>query len=58
MNEFVGETLDEIEDAETIRLQPCLPPVWDTAIAAFTLLESDVLLEQRRQQYALLVARL
>jgi len=31
----------EIEDAGTIRLQPCLPPVWDTAIAAFTLLEAD-----------------
>jgi squalene-hopene/tetraprenyl-beta-curcumene cyclase len=32
----------EIEDAETIRLQPCLPPVWDTAIAAFTLVEADI----------------
>ena len=29
----------EIEEAGTIRLQPCLSPVWDTAIAAFTLLE-------------------
>jgi squalene-hopene/tetraprenyl-beta-curcumene cyclase len=30
----------EIEDANTIRMQPCLSPVWDTAIAAFTLIES------------------
>jgi squalene-hopene/tetraprenyl-beta-curcumene cyclase len=29
----------EIEEGGTIRLQPCLSPVWDTAIAAFTLLE-------------------
>ena len=32
----------EIEEAQTMRLQPCLPPVWDTAIAAFTLLEADM----------------
>src|SRR5438094_521572 len=31
----------EIEEANTIRLQPCLSPVWDTAIAAFTLIEAD-----------------
>jgi len=31
----------EIEEASTLRLQPCLSPVWDTAIAAFTLLEAD-----------------
>ena len=31
----------EIEEADTIRLQPCLAPVWDTAIAAFTLVEAD-----------------
>ncbi|HEY2379581.1 MAG TPA: squalene--hopene cyclase [Terriglobia bacterium] len=30
----------EIDEAGTIRLQPCLSPVWDTAIAAFTLMES------------------
>ena len=30
----------EIEDSATIRLQPCLSPVWDTAIAAFTLIEA------------------
>jgi squalene-hopene/tetraprenyl-beta-curcumene cyclase len=29
----------EIDDGAAIRLQPCLSPVWDTAIAAFTLLE-------------------
>src|SRR5262249_38313020 len=32
----------EIDDGQTMRLQPCLPPVWDTAIAAFSLLEADV----------------
>jgi squalene-hopene/tetraprenyl-beta-curcumene cyclase len=42
----------EIEDAETIRLQPCLPPVWDTAIAAFTLLEADIAPDDRRLQRA------
>jgi squalene-hopene/tetraprenyl-beta-curcumene cyclase len=31
----------EIEDAATIRLQPCLSPVWDTGIAAFTLAEAE-----------------
>jgi squalene-hopene/tetraprenyl-beta-curcumene cyclase len=31
----------EIEEPDTIRLQPCLSPVWDTAIAAFALLEAD-----------------
>jgi squalene-hopene/tetraprenyl-beta-curcumene cyclase len=31
----------EIEEADTIRLQPCLSPVWDTAIALATLLEAD-----------------
>jgi len=30
----------EIEEGTTIRLQPCLSPVWDTAIAAFTLIEA------------------
>ncbi len=30
----------EIEDAETLRLQPCFSPVWDTAIAIQALLES------------------
>ena len=30
----------EIEESTTIRLQPCLSPVWDTAIAAFTLIEA------------------
>ena len=32
----------EIEDRTTIRLQPCFSPVWDTAIAAFTLIEADM----------------
>src|SRR5437867_9650238 len=32
----------EIEDCETLRLQPCLSPVWDTAIAFFALMEANV----------------
>ncbi len=31
----------EIEDADTIRMQPCLSPLWDTAIAAYALTETD-----------------
>jgi squalene-hopene/tetraprenyl-beta-curcumene cyclase len=31
----------EIEESDTLRLQPCLSPVWDTAIAAFALLEAN-----------------
>ncbi len=31
----------EIEDAHTIRLQPCVSPVWDTAIAAATIVECE-----------------
>jgi len=31
----------EIEDSETIRLQPCLSPVWDTGIALFALMEAN-----------------
>lgn len=42
----------EIEESETIRLQPCLPPVWDTAIAAFTLLEADIAADDSRLQRA------
>src|SRR5438105_1319855 len=30
----------EIEEPDTIRVQPCLSPVWDTAIAAFALFEA------------------
>ena len=30
----------EIEEADTLRLQPCLSPVWDTGIAVFALLEA------------------
>lgn len=32
----------EIEDDETLRLQPCFSPVWDTAIAVVALSESGV----------------
>jgi squalene-hopene/tetraprenyl-beta-curcumene cyclase len=32
----------EIEDEETIRLQPCVSPVWDTAIAMVALEEAGV----------------
>ena len=31
----------EIEEIDTLRVQPCLSPVWDTAIAMFSLLEAD-----------------
>jgi squalene-hopene/tetraprenyl-beta-curcumene cyclase len=32
----------EIEQIDTLSVQPCLSPVWDTAIAAFSLLEANV----------------
>src|SRR5260370_22840535 len=32
----------EIEDAETMRLQPCISPVWDTAIAIVALEEAGL----------------
>src|ERR1700728_142549 len=32
----------EIEDAETIRVQPCISPVWDTAIAMVSLEEAGL----------------
>jgi squalene-hopene/tetraprenyl-beta-curcumene cyclase len=32
----------EIEDADTIRMQPCVSPVWDTAIAMVALEEAGV----------------
>jgi squalene-hopene/tetraprenyl-beta-curcumene cyclase len=32
----------EIEDSETLRLQPCISPVWDTAIAMVALEEAGV----------------
>lgn len=32
----------EIEDSETIRLQPCISPVWDTAIAMVALEEAGL----------------
>jgi squalene-hopene/tetraprenyl-beta-curcumene cyclase len=31
----------EIEQIDTLRVQPCVSPVWDTAIAAFSLLEAN-----------------
>jgi squalene-hopene/tetraprenyl-beta-curcumene cyclase len=31
----------EIEEIDTLRVQPCVSPVWDTAIAAFSLLEAN-----------------
>jgi squalene-hopene/tetraprenyl-beta-curcumene cyclase len=35
----------EIEDEDSIRLQPCLSPVWDTAIAMFSLQEAGIPLD-------------
>lgn len=32
----------EIEDAETLKIQPCLSPVWDTALSLSTLLEAGL----------------
>ena len=32
----------EIEDEETLRMQPCFSPVWDTALAALALSESGL----------------
>ncbi len=32
----------EIEDEDSIRLQPCLPPVWDTSIAMASLAEAGL----------------
>jgi len=32
----------EIEEEDSIRLQPCLSPVWDTAIAMFSLQEAGI----------------
>lgn len=32
----------EIEEGDTIRLQPCLPPVWDTALTMVSLIEAGV----------------
>ncbi len=32
----------EIEDGETIRMQPCVSPVWDTCIAMVALEEAGV----------------
>ena len=32
----------EIEEGETLRIQPCVSPVWDTAIAMVSLEEAGV----------------
>ncbi|HTV56730.1 MAG TPA: squalene--hopene cyclase [Terriglobia bacterium] len=32
----------EIEEEDTLRLQPCLAPVWDTAVAMVSLAEADL----------------
>jgi squalene-hopene/tetraprenyl-beta-curcumene cyclase len=32
----------EIEDGDTLRMQPCVSPVWDTAIAMFSLQEAGL----------------
>ncbi len=32
----------EIEEGDTLRMQPCVSPVWDTAIAMFSLLEAGM----------------
>jgi squalene-hopene/tetraprenyl-beta-curcumene cyclase len=38
----------EIEDEETLRMQPCFSPVWDTALAALALSESGLLPDDPR----------
>ena len=42
----------EIEDIDTIRLQPCLSPVWDTGIAIYALREGDIASNEPRLQRA------
>lgn len=42
----------EIEDHDTIRLQPCLSPVWDTAIAVFSLIEAGAVPDETGLQKA------
>lgn len=39
----IGHLADfEIEEADTLRLQPCVSPVWDTAVTMFSLLEAGL----------------
>ena len=42
----------EIEEEETLRLQPCFSPVWDTALATVALAESGVPADDSRLQRA------
>lgn len=42
----------EIEETDTLRLQPCLSPVWDTAIAVFSLVEAGTSADHPRLQKA------
>src|SRR6266540_6396856 len=42
----------EIEEAETLRLQPCFSPVWDTALATVALAESGLPAEDARMRRA------
>ena len=42
----------EIEEAETLRLQPCFSPVWDTALATVALAESGLPAEDARLRRA------
>ena len=42
----------EIEEEETLRLQPCFSPIWDTALAALALCESGVPGDDSRLQRA------
>lgn len=39
----------EHETSDTIRIEPCFPPVWDTAIALIALAESGVPPEDPRR---------
>jgi len=42
----------EIEDDETLRVQPCFSPVWDTALAMNALVESGISSDDSRMQRA------
>jgi squalene-hopene/tetraprenyl-beta-curcumene cyclase len=41
-----------IEDADSIRLQPCFSPIWDTGIAAYALCEAGVNHQQKSMRKA------
>lgn len=39
----IGHMADfEIEDGDTLRLQPCVSPVWDTSLSMFSLMEAGL----------------